>query len=327
MSTTPQTNTTLDEIASVLSAHHSFAICGHVSPDGDCIGSQLGLAATLRELGKDVYCLLARDEPLDHTLLFLPGVETLQPACEFNATPEVFVAVDVPNEERLGDAAAVKARCAVSITVDHHAYDPAMSRYSYTDPDAASTTLLIWQLVQLLTTEVPVDTARCCYAGLVTDTGRFQYQNTDASCFDYAAEMVKAGADPAYASRELFQNRTLASLKLEERALAHLMLSPDGKAALTWVSREDFEACDAVKADSESLINLVRSLEGIRVACVLRDQGDEIRGSFRAKDDTDVACLARRFGGGGHKAAAGFTLHCSLEEAVKTIFDLLSGQF
>lgn len=316
MAVTPQTNIDLPSVARFLASRDDFVICGHVSPDGDCLGSQLGLAAALRSLGKRATCLLAKDEPVDTRLGFLPGIADMVPASSFSGEAATFVAVDVPTRERMGEAAvALLDRCAASLTLDHHAADTAMTELAYVDPEAASVTMLVWEVARLMRADRVGDVATCCYTGLVTDTGRFQYQNTDRAALAAAADMVGAGADPSSVSREVFQNRSLASIRLESIAVDRMELEAGGSVALSWLSLADFAALDAVKADAEPVIDALRSVAGVRVACVLREQDDVVRGSIRAKDDTDVAAIARHFGGGGHRAAAGFTLKRSLEEA------------
>ena len=324
MTVTPQTNTDLASIAEALKAHDDFVVCGHVSPDGDCLGSQLGLAAALKGLGKRVTCLLAKDEPIDERLAFLPGAAELVPAASFDGRAQVFVGVDVPTRERIGEAAAaLRDGCELAVTVDHHAVDEAMSDLVYVDPDVASTTMLVWELAGLLGADRAGDVALCCYTGLVTDTGRFQYQNTDAAAMRAAAEMVEAGA----VSRAIFQNRTLPSVRLEGVAVERMAFGADGAFVLSWLSADDFEAVGAVKADAEPIIDALRSVAGVRAACMLREQGDVVRGSLRAKDGTDVAAIARTFGGGGHVAAAGFTLPCPMDEARRQVREALEAAF
>ena len=298
-----------------------FVVCGHVSPDGDCLGSQLALAAALRRLGKRVTCVLVKDEPVEVNLLrMLDGAQDLVFAGAYKGAPGAFVGVDVPTRERIGEAAcALLDQAIFSFTIDHHAVDTTMCDMVYVDPDAASTTMLIWELAGYLGVERTGAVANCCYTGLVTDTGRFQYQNTDERCMSLAAEMVAAGADPASVSREVFQNRTYASMRLEATAIMRAEFSEDGATALGYLTREDFARFGAQKSDAEPVIDALRRIEGVRVACMLREQEDCIRGSLRAKDDTDVSAIARTFGGGGHVAAAGFTLHCTLDEAVAQV--------
>lgn len=319
---TPQTNADLATIAEVLRKADSFAVCGHVGPDGDCLGSQLVIYHALKALGKDVTCLLAKADPIEAGLKFLPGSGDMMVAADFDGAPEVFIAVDVPTAERMGAAAAaVRSRCKVSVTVDHHASDATMSDYTYVDPDAAATTMLAWELVGHLGVERTPEMATCAYTGLVTDTGRFQFQNTDQDAFAAAFQMVRAGADPAEVAREVFQNRSLASLELERIVLSRMRFGFGGSYVASYLTRADFEQTGAVKADAEPLINTLRSLAGIRVACILREEPEHIRGSFRAKDDTDVAALAKTMNGGGHRAAAGFTLYGTIEQAMAEVDD------
>ena len=321
MAVSPQTNCTLAEVVNRMRELDDFVVCGHVSPDGDCLGSQLALAAVLRRLGKRVSCVLVKDEPVEANLLrVLDGAQDLVFAGAYKGAPGAFVGVDVPTRERIGEAAcALLDQAPFSFTIDHHAVDATMCNMVYVDPDAASTTMLIWELAGYLGVERTGAVANCCYTGLVTDTGRFQYQNTDERCMRLAAEMVAAGADPASVSREVFQNRTYASMRLEATAIMRAEFSDDGATALGYLTREDFARFGAQKSDAEPVIDALRRIEGVRVACMLREQEDCIRGSLRAKDDTDVSAIARTFGGGGHVAAAGFTLRCTLDDAVAQV--------
>lgn len=317
MTVTPQTNTDLPSIAALLRTRDDFVICGHVSPDGDCLGSQLALMHALRAIGKRVACLLAQDEPVDTQLSFLPGIDELVPADRYSGFAHTFIAVDVPTRTRIGEAAAnLRDACELAVTIDHHAVDVTMSDLIYVDPDAASTTMLIWELAHLLSAERTEGVALCAYTGLVTDTGRFQYQNTDARALYAAAGMVAAGADAALVARNIFQDRTLASVRLETYAIERIRFSGDGSLVLSWVGKDDFDRTGGSRADAEPIIDALRALRGVRVACMLRDQGDTVRGSLRAKDDTDVARIARMFGGGGHRAAAGFTVAGPIEDAI-----------
>ena len=332
MSVTAQTNTTLEEIAEHLLKADSICICGHVSPDGDAIGSGLALKCALKSFGKDITMLLADDvAKLDPKYDFLPGSESYIHAKSYKGVPDVFVCVDVPNAQRLGySASVVHARSKLTITVDHHADDGRMSQLSYTDPDAASTTVLIWRLAQALGITLDRDIATCALSGLMTDTGSFQYQNADKEAFDCAAQMVSCGADPNEISTNFFQRKSIASIKLEAITISNMKLFCDGQAAISYITREDMKNTHATKADCDTLINVLRSIDGVRVACILKEMKDDIRGSLRSKDNTDVASLAARFNGGGHKAAAGFTMHGKLDAAINemiaNISELIEGE-
>ena len=310
----------LPGIAAALLSADNIVICGHVSPDGDCIGSQLALYWALRSLGKKVTCLLAKDEPVDYGLLFLPGVEDMVPAADFDGRADAFVAVDVPNADRMGnEAKRLFNQTGETITIDHHLSDAPMSRVNYVESDAPAAAMIVWKLIPLLGVTPDVRIATCCYAGLLTDTGRFQYQNTTAESLQMAGEMVSAGVDPALVACEVYQNRSRPSIALEKRMLERIEYHGGGQFAISYLKRSDFVETGAIKADAEPMIDVLRSIRGIRVACMLREQEGQVRGSLRAKDDTDVAVLARRFDGGGHKAAAGFTFKGSLDDAIRTV--------
>ena len=320
----PRCNATAREMAESLVACESFAISGHVNPDGDCLGSMLALAHALRALGKRADVLLVEDTPVEYGLRFLPGFEDLVPAVRYAGTPEAFVYVDVSVRERIGCGVAIADSCAKRFAIDHHANLEDVAEFNFLDPDAASCSILVWEVIRELGVPMTPEIALCAYTGLMTDTGRFQYQNTDARAFVAAAEMVAAGAQPALAGREFYQNRSLASLRLEQRMIASMELLSDGDIAYSVVTLDDFAACEAENADAESLIDTLRSVRGVRVACLLKERNGFVRGSLRAKDDdTDVAAIARLLGGGGHKAAAGFTLTMPLEEAIAQVKDKL----
>ena len=263
-------------------------------------------------------CLLAKDEPADARLSFLPGFADLVPAARYDGPARTFVAVDVPTRARIGDAASLLDASETSVVVDHHAVETTMADLTYVDPMRPPRPCSCGSR-GLLGADRTGDVALCCYTGLVTDTGRFQYQNTDAAALRAASEMAAAGADAAFVSRAVFQSRSEASVRLEGIAIGRMRLEAGGAIARSWLSREDFEALGATKADAEPVIDALRSIAGVRVACVLREQDGAVRGSLRAKDGTDVAAIARRFGGGGHVAAAGFTLELPLSEAVATV--------
>ena len=277
-------------------------------------------AGALRALGKHVDCLLVEDAPVEEGLHFLPGFETLQPAPYYQGNPATFITVDVSLASRIGVCADIRSRCQRTISIDHHRVPEAYSQLNYVDADAPAACLIIWELIKLLPLQVTPDIALCAYTGLMTDTGRFQYQNTNAQAYQAASEMVAAGVSPDVPAREVFQSRSMASLHLEGRLLERMKLLFDGKFSFSYITRADFGEFGASKADAEPLIDTLRSVRGVEVACILKDQPDgTVRGSFRAKKDADVSAMARALGGGGHKAAAGFTFDGTLEEAIVAV--------
>ena len=191
MTVTPQTNTDLAEIAALLRANDNFVICAHVSPDGDALGSQLALWHALRAIGKTATCILVRDEPIPPSEAFMPGIDEMVPAEQFADRADVFVGVDVPSRARIEEGACkVLDRCALSITLDHHACETTMCDKVYVDPDMASASMIVWEVAKLLCGKPPLECALCAYVGLATDTGGFRFQNCDSVAFFTASVIV-----------------------------------------------------------------------------------------------------------------------------------------
>jgi phosphoesterase RecJ-like protein len=235
------------------------------------------------------------------------------------------VYVDVSVRERIGVGAAIADSAKRRFAIDHHAGTEEVAELNFIDPSAASCTILVWEVMRELGVEPTPEIALCAYTGLMTDTGRFQYQNTDERAFKAAAQMVAAGAQPSLAGREFFQNRAIASLKLEQRMISRMEILHEGQVAFSYITLADFAECQAENADAEALIDTLRSVRGVRVACIMKERDGFVRGSLRAKDDdTDVASIARQLGGGGHRAAAGFTLVMPLEQAISQVKSLLA---
>ena len=310
----------------LLNGVHSVAICGHVNPDGDCLGSVLALTLGLRELGYAATPLLAtREKPRLYD--FLEGYDDLVPACEYHAVPDVFILVDVPCPNRAGDGEAVFKRARKTLVIDHHQGDAAFADMGYVDSTAAAAGMLVWDFLEQAGATLTPHIATCCYTALVTDTGRFQFQNADARALMAAAKMACAGAVPSDISRYVYQRRSWAALQLEGLVMGRMELFFDNKAVLSWACEEDFRELGACKEDGDSLIDAIRQLGGVEVVVMLREQGPIVRGSIRSKTDRDVAAIAEKMNGGGHKAAAGFTIHGTLEEARDIVIGHLAESF
>ena len=311
---------------SALKTAHNICVCGHINPDGDCLGSVMGLTLGLRRLGLNVTPLLASAEK-PRMFDFLEGFDELVPAREFKTNPDVFVVVDVPDLKRLGDGAAVLNRAGKVIRIDHHPAPEAISEITFEDTTAAAAGMLIWELLGQADVDRSGSIASWCYTALVTDTGRFQFQNADARALNAAAEMVTAGASPNEICTNVYQRKSLAALKFEALVAQRLLFACDGRVALSYITQQDYVDLDATTDDSDSLIDYIRQLDGIEVAIMLREQEDFVRGSIRSKGSKDVAAIAREMNGGGHRAAAGFTLYEDLEKAKQTVLRLVERSY
>lgn len=303
---------------------NSVVVCGHVRPDGDAIGSTLAMTLALREAGIAAIPTLASGLPAPSTYSWLPGFGLFVSAGQLEA-PDVFVALDTPIADRLGEAEALMRAAKQVVVMDHHPDATEMGGIAVIDSTAPATGELVWQFARGLLDNPSPDVALCCYVGLITDTGRFSYDNTCVRAFSAAAEMLDAGVDAAEASRLTYQNRSRASLAIEARAMSRLTLANGGRVAYAWVDDADFAELGALPEEAETLPDSVRLLGGIEVAMLLRQHEDEVRVNLRAKTGFDVSAVARHFDGGGHKAAAGCTLTGKIDELVPSILALLPG--
>ena len=316
-------------IAALIDTVHTVAISGHTDPDGDALGSVLALTGIIesRWPGVRVQPLLANDRPVMAAYRFLPGADRLMPAAAYDAVPDLFISVDTPMPERLCDARAVLERAPMTAAFDHHPTMEPFAQVNCLRASAASVGDIICDFMDFLEVEPSPEVATAILTAVLTDTGRFQYQNTNAHALEVAAAMVAAGASCAEVSESVYQSYSLPALKLRERALAHLGTDEHGLIAYSYVTQEDLTALGATAEDCDSLIDVPRSLRGAKGCLFLREQvSGSVRGSVRSKVDwLDVSAVAQRFGGGGHRAAAGFTaqgpITAVLEAAVQALLE------
>lgn len=302
----------------------SVVICAHVSPDGDAVGAVLGLTLALRDAGIAALPTLADDAAPPAPYAFLPGFSLYTAASELE-TPDVFVAVDTPNMARLGVAQDLARDAETVVVVDHHPDNLAFGTVNVLDPGAAACGQMVWRLLSRLEIEPSPEVALCCYVGLVTDTGRFQYDNTDPAALREAADMVEAGVDPAEVARYVYESRSPGAMALDAVALSRLAVTNGGRVAYAWVEEADFERTGAREEETEHLVDEVRVVQGIDVAALLRLRDGQVRVNLRAKTGFDVGTVARSFGGGGHAAAAGFTYDGRMDDLLGRLLPMLPG--
>jgi phosphoesterase RecJ-like protein len=302
----------------------SVVVCAHVRPDGDAIGSTLAMTLALRDIGIPAIPTLADTEDPPSTYSWLPGFGLYVPAVQLEA-PDVFIALDCPNLSRLGEAEGLAREAGQLVVIDHHPDNVGFGTINAVDSTAAATGQLVWDFVQQLEMAPSEEVALCCYVGLITDTGRFSYDNTSAKSLRDAASMIEAGVDPAETARLTYQNRSRASLAIEACAMSRLTLANHGRVAYAWVTDDDFETLGVLPEEAESLPDAVRLVGGIEVALLLRQFGDTVRVNLRAKTGFDVGAVARNFGGGGHRAASGLTAEGKIADVLPRILAQLPG--
>ncbi|KLU63461.1 bifunctional oligoribonuclease and PAP phosphatase NrnA [Peptococcaceae bacterium CEB3] len=295
------------------------ALFSHVSPDGDCIGSMLALGLALESLGKEVE--FYNPDPLPHNLTFLPGATRIRRAPPGKTAP-VLLLVDCADLARAGLKPDRLPENTLLLSLDHHISNRHFAGVNVVDPEAAATGELAYQVVLELGVSMERDIAINLYTALVTDTGSFQYGNTSVRTHLIAAKLLQTGLDLTYIHHQVFDQKPLAQVRLLQRALASLELGYEGKFVLMTLTREDFAACGAEDSLSEGLVNQARSIQGVEVAVLIREvEPGKVKLGLRSNLWLDVNDIAVRFGGGGHKRAAGCSMNLSVAEAKRRITD------
>lgn len=315
---------TLETVAGALRSASRVTIGSHVDPDGDAMGSCLGLAHALDAIGVECSLVLAEGAAVPVTYGFLPGSGRFV-AASAEATPDVFVALDSPRTRRLGDSEALALAAGVLVMIDHHPDAAPEGAINYFDSSAAATGAIVWQLLPYLGVEPDTTIATCLYAALLTDTGRFSYSNTTPDTLRIAAEMTAAGAHPNDIYTAIYENRSPGAQRLVGVTLSRVTLANHGRVAYSWVTSDDFAEFDARPEEAENLIDFVRALGGVDAVLLAKVDDGTVKASLRAKGDLDVGSIARALGGGGHRAAAGFTHAGDMDSLLATVLPLLPG--
>jgi phosphoesterase RecJ-like protein len=315
--------TDLQAVAETLRAHDRFLVVTHENPDGDALGSLLAMTLGLRSLGKDVEMLLCGQGavPREYAFMQLDGLLRELPA---DAEERVLVAVDCAKADRIGPDLAPVERTKLVVDIDHHHDNTRFGDVNLIVADASSTGEVLRDVLAELGVEITPEIAEPLYIALVTDTGRFQYSNTTAKSLRLAAELVEAGADVHAVFQQVYESVEFAKLKLLARALDRARVLEGGRIIVSHLLRTDFGEVGAVEPYSEGIIDYLRAVEGSELAVLIRepprDDGPVRRVSLRASvDELDVSAIARIFGGGGHRQAAGFSSEQSIDEITELI--------
>jgi len=312
----------LSAVCRVLREKDRFLIACHENPEGDAIGSELALALALRKMGKTATVLNA--DPVPANLLFLPGAGTVVFA-EDGSKYDVAVVVDCGSPDRTGRVGPELRKCPLLVNIDHHRSNGDLGELALVDPAAAATGLLVHRVLSAMGYEVDLDVATNIYVAVLTDTGSFHYGSTSPEAFEVAGEMVRRGVDPWAVAEQVYETQSALRLRLLGRVLDSLEVSADGRVACITTMREDLREFSAGKDALEGFINYPRSIVGVEVAVSLREEGGgAFRVSFRSKGRVDVSAVAARFGGGGHRNAAGCTVPGLLVDVKKRVFEALA---
>jgi phosphoesterase RecJ-like protein len=322
----------MEAVVAALRDNERFVVTSHEAPDGDALGSLLGMGLILQELGKDVVMFLGGPAPLPGEYRFLDlesrGLCRTMPD---DHAERVLVAVDCASASRVGAEPGVVDTAPFTVNIDHHHDNPRFGDVNLIVADASSTGEILADLAGELGVSVTPEIAEALYVALVTDTGRFQYANTSPKALRLAADLVEAGADVHRVFQGVYENVQFAKLKLLARALESARVLEGGEIVVSYLLRSDFESVGATEPYSEGIIDVLRSVEGSAVTALIRepprDDGPARKVSLRASiDEVDVSAIARKSGGGGHREAAGFSSELSLEEITDFIVREVAAQ-
>lgn len=291
----------------------------HILMDGDCLGSSIAICSMLRQMGKEAYVLIEDDIPLN--LRFLSGEFCIQ-RNDIISDVDLSVAVDCSDVERLGTRGENFFSAEQTVSIDHHVTNKSFAKYNYLDAKAGATGEIIFEIFQLLHGKVKMDMiiAEALYTAIATDTGNFQYTNTTAKTHIIISELLEFGIDLEKISVELYQNSRYEKIVMNACVLNTLELFCNGKANLAYATKEMYEKTGASLDETEGVIENLRSIRGIEISAFLKEKKpNEIKVSFRSKTYGDVSKISQKFGGGGHKKAAGCTIRKSLKEAIALV--------
>lgn len=320
----------INQIAQEIKGAKRVLITSHENPDSDALGSMLALGLGLMKLGKEVTLYNKDDVP--EVLKFLPHSDSILSSIEdIEGTFDLCFVVDCPTTDRPGrefQEFLSTGRCANIVIIDHHQTNGSDENLSLLNPDASSTGVLIYSILKNIGVEIDSSIAENIYTTIVGDTGSFSYSNTNSETFLIAAELVKAGAEPELISQALYESEPLKKLKLLGLVLPTLRVAADKRIASLYVDSTMYEMTGTDREDTEGMVNIPRSIKGIEVAILFRQEKNSSspswKVSLRSKGDVDVSKIAEQFGGGGHKKAAGCNIAGELSEAMQKIYDSVS---
>ncbi len=284
----------------------NIVLIAHINPDGDALGSSLSLYSILKKTGKRVSVFNAT-KSLPSYLDFLPNFEKI-----VNKLPkkiDLMISFDCGSFDRLG----IDEKPSFLINIDHHISNTKYGDINIIDANAASSSQVVYNMLKENSVEIDKDSALCIYTALVTDTGSFQYESVTDRVFEMAADLVKCGVKPDFVAKMLFQRDRLSRLRLLAKAYDTIELCCEGKVAFVEVTKEMMEITGAIKDDTDTIVNSVRGIASVEVACMLREDDEGIKISLRSKNYADVSKVVVRYGGGGHMRAAGATIKAEFD--------------
>lgn len=301
----------------ILQGKHSVALGGHIRPDGDCVGSSMGLYLYLKEqfpeLETDIYL-----EPVADCYKIVSDIEEIKHQVEHVKQYDLFICLDCGDAARLGFSAPLFEHAKQTMCIDHHVSNEAFADINYIEPDASSTSELVYRLMEK--ENISKQSAEALYMGIAHDTGVFQYSCTSPETMEAAAELLRKGVNGSKIIDKTYYEKTYVQNQILGKALLESMLVLDKQVIVSYVNLKSLNFFEAKPSDLEGIVSQLRQTKGVEVAMFLYEQEPQIyKVSLRSKDRVDVSVIAKYFGGGGHAKAAGFTMKGTVHDVITNV--------
>lgn len=301
----------------------SIGICVHINPDGDALGSMLGLYGALKQLNDNVICIKSDDTP--KYLSFLPGIGKIVPYSE-NMEFDLLITLDSSSADRIGTCQSILKDCKYSINIDHHISNENFADLNFVVSDASSTSEIVYNIIKELPIDISKEMASSIYVGILTDTNRFLYKNASASTLYNTAELINIGIDKDYIHYMLYQVNTKTSFCLTGEIIKNTKFYHNEKLAICVVDSGMLDCCGANLEDTEDKINMLRDIECVEVACLIKEESNKnYKVSLRSKRVVDVSKICESFNGGGHVHAGGFSYIGDVDSLIKDLLEVFNG--
>ena len=309
---------TLDEILEEIKKAGSIVLLTHETPDGDAIGSSLGLKLALEKLGKNADLIMTS---YAKTFNFLPEVDKIKTESDIKEY-DLAISLDCATFKRL-DNREYFENAKKTIVIDHHGSNNMYGDINYVNPVAPACSEILLAILSYYEIDIDVKIGTCLMTGIITDTGGLQYPATTADTFEYAAELLRKGVDIADICKRTLQTKTKANFELQKRVMDRMELLEDGKVAFSYIDQKDLDEVNAEEGDHEGLVNIGRSIEGVEVSIFIRQKDNEnaYKVSMRSGSYVNVSDVCLMFGGGGHPRAAGALIQGSVEQVKEKLLN------
>ena len=305
----------LDSIIDAINRAGKIGIFTHMSPDGDAIGSTLGLYLGLKQLKKDVEVIT---DEYSKCFKFLPSIDDIK--SKGDKSYDLAIAIDCATKGRLFDPRNSFDNSNLTISIDHHVSNTYFAKLNYVEGDSPAASKTLIKILKRLGVSINLEIGTCLMAGIITDSGGFRYSDVDDETFEFAANMLDVGVNISDIYYRTFDVKTRAQFELSKIATDRIKFYSKDRIALTYVTLKDMKKVNAQTGDHEGIVNIARNIEGVEVSIFLREDEDGIyKVSLRSNDNVNVSDVAEMFGGGGHERAAGCTFSCSLDDAIRKL--------